>query len=230
MGFKERYSDFSKRSGSLFSVITDARFPQLFLLGAVLLAIIGNGVYDLLKIAFGETPQVIASIVLLSFLSLIVTVVALYIRLINKFPEKEDFVALILFYGFNAEPARISIKQHLYSGKLEHCFLIVTQLTEAKVPELVESLPTNNIKFHIFNLVLDANVATISELIKEVLGEATLFTGGKPIIVDITSGTKEMTVGAVLACRELDVPMQFVKLQFATDGRPIPGSATVVRL
>jgi hypothetical protein len=59
--------------------------------------------------------------------------------------------------------------------------------------------------------------------VADILARASQRPGAHPIIVDITGGTKPMTAGAVLACRNQGLPMQYMQTHFI-NGRPDPSA------
>lgn len=221
-----------QQSGSLFALFFDPRVPVLFVLGSIVLAIVGNGVYQLLLIAVGDAPRTIVAIVIGALLIMGLITVGfravvgmLATRVIAPALPADQQAAphagLILFVsqGQNTaeEPA---VRFHLKSSTLTHCWLIVSPEVQPKAAQLAAWLREQKIEPILLPLP-DAFQAQLSyRVVDEALDQAERILGPGGAIVDITAGTKTMTAGAVLAARDRGAAMQYMRTTFV-DGRPV---------
>lgn len=221
------------RLSDLFTLFFDPRVPVLFVLGSIGLAVVGNGIYDLLLLWLGATPTRIGAIVvaaLLIFTAMTFSFWALLRRragkmltLVQPEQEAEPHAGLILAVGPNPQAAeREIISWHLSNNTLRHCWMIVDHEVQAsqKFRDLVYWLMEQNVQPHTL-LVEDASQAHLSyEAVKKGLHEARHLLPDRAVIVDITGGLKPMTAGAVLACADEATPMEYLVAQRNTLGDP----------
>jgi hypothetical protein len=232
------------QSRDWFRRFFDPDAPIPFLFGSLVLALVGNGVYDLLTDWLGDRPQTRLTIIIISvLLTLGVAVgISLWIRwIIRRVPqivlpleEKADpHPGLIMLVSPNPQAAdRDTITHHLGAQTLRSCWLIVSpQVKESgKASDLISWLNERNVRA--YELAIgDANQARMTyDAITQGIQEAQrAFGSPRAIIVDITGGNKPMTAGAVLACRDAGVAMEYMVTPrdrkgetMLTTGAPVP--------
>jgi hypothetical protein len=235
-----------RRPSDLFALFFDPRVPVLFLIGSVVLAILGNGVYDLLTALVGSTPQALVGIVI-SALLIFVAVTSGFWTLLRRWrmkvtttvpPEQraEPHRGLILFVS-KGDVAKTSewpaIENHLVNGTLRHCWLIASPEAEPKARDLEFRLQERNVRPHIIPVANAYQARLAYGAVGEALLQAYRETDATPMIVDITAGTRPLAAGAVLACRDNGVPMEYMLAQYDDKGRVIehsPSQAMKVEL
>ncbi|MBO9349079.1 MAG: hypothetical protein J7467_12655 [Chloroflexus sp.] len=211
----------------IFEIINDPGTPILFLIGIMIFAILGNGLYDLLVVTIqrnfddeGNFTYVIiiatASLLLLAIIFVLWLWFNLRWKRRNRFPNniklEQTYPILIIFVSANPKASElIAIQHHLADDKLQKLWLIASPESENRAKSLSDWVKQRtNQPIHVSILLLESaydipqayrTIVFIFELIADQIDQA---------IVDITSGTKQMSAGAVLACREYGVPMQYV--------------------
>lgn len=231
-----------RRVKDVIQDLLDPRIPLLFLFGTLVLAVLGNAVYDLLVEVISRQPDAdqirrlgLLSVGALILLSAVVAVIWLWynarrsrhlqpleaaVRLDDAYP------ALVVFVSPNPRASeQEAIWHHLRQGKLRQLWMIVSQDASKKAQALASWLrdQPDGDRVQLTQLSLSdafevraAYRATIDAFeMADVLVDQ--------LIVDITAGTKQMSVGAVLACREYGVPMQYVLAEY-DDGQVRPNS------
>ncbi len=226
------------RLTDLFALFFDPKVPVLFLVGSIMLAVIGNGVYDLLLQSFGTTLPTVATIVVTATLILIGVTLGFWV-LVHRYrvqdeilvpPEQEaqPHTGLILTVGPDPQSAARSIMEwHLKDATLRHCWLMVTPSVEQSqhYKDLRYWLIEQNVVPHVLLITDPEQVDASYTAVKQAIMQARQIVGDKSIIVDITGGLKPMTAGMVLACRELSTAMQYLKARRDDTGRIIPHTA-----
>ncbi len=222
-----------RRATDIFEMITDPRVPVLFLLGSVVLAVLGNAVYDLLMelTAPARDNALVLRLELLSTGAVIALVgivasIWLWYRLQRRRLPPDvapaqlldaGYAGLILFVSERADAAeRAAITYHLEMQTLRQLWLIVTRESREKTLDLIRWLREQPGGDHVQVTQLPLTDAFDLASAYETLIGALALTGQDldHVIVDITGGTKYMSTGAVLACREYGVPMQYVRVPF----------------
>lgn len=222
-----------RRAADIFGMITDPGVPVLFLLGTVVLAVLGNAVYDLVMELTNPVRDeamilrlALVSVGALVALLAVVVTIWLWFRLQRRRVAPEvapaqlldtGYAGLVIFVSERADAAeRTAIRYHLEHATLRKLWLIVSQEARPKAQDLlrwVREQPHGD-QVQVTQLPL----ADAFELVSAyaVLVDALELAGADldQVIVDITGGTKYMSSGAVLACREYGVPMQYVRVPF----------------
>jgi hypothetical protein len=240
-----------RRATDIFSMITDPGVPALFLLGTVVLAVLGNAVYDLVMelanpardAALTLRLALVSAGALVALLA-VVAAIWLWFRLQRRRRPPDvkpaqlleaGYAGLILFVSERADAAeRTAISHHLGKQTLRQIWLIVTQEARDKTLDLIRWLRAQpgGAQVQVTQLPL-ADAFDLASSYDALVGALAL--AGQDldqVIVDITGGTKYMSTGAVLACREYGVPMQYVRVPFER-GVPItdaPARLMKVRL
>ena len=220
----------------LFRQFLETRAPLLFLIGSIALAILGNAIYELLTTTFGATPQFLIALVIGA--TLIFTFAALALRHllhlmdrlgVDQWPHvepdqrAEPHAGLILPVGLSATGAEAAILAwHQHDATLRHCWLLVSPEVQrhAKFGDLRQSLLDHGVIPHIVPITDAIQAAEIYATVRATLVDAARFTDATPLIADITSGTKAMSVGTVLACLAARVPVQYWSAPRDKDGKP----------
>jgi|GEM_PF-764047 len=226
------------RLTDLFALFFDPKVPTLFIVGSIVLAVVGNGIYDLLLYWFGETASTITAIVVsatLIFVALTLGFWALIRRyrpddatLVPPEQEAQPHAGLILTVGPNPNAAaRAIIEWHLKDVTLRHCWLLVTPLVAESqhYKDLRFWLMEQNVVPHILTIADPEQVDASYAAVRQGISQADKLVGAASVIVDITGGLKPMTAGMVLACREAGIPMQYLKSRRDELGQPLPNSA-----
>ena len=231
-----RLSDFLAR-------FLDSRAPVLFVVGSLVLGLFSNAAYGLVLLAFGESPWTLMGIVLASaaILPLVYVSFRALVRAFGRSQRtqiEEDLrvpphAALVLLVSANrTAPEPDMIAHHLQGAALRHCWLVVTPAVRdlGRHEDLRYTLNSRNVEAHLLE-VADARQAEGTYLqVRRAVSEARALLGADaPVIVDITGGTKPMTAGAVLACRELGAAMEYaVAANPQTPGRGGPATPILV--
>lgn len=222
----------------LFALFFDPKVPILFIVGSIMLAVIGNGIYDLVLLWFGESASTITIIVLSATLIFIAITLGFW-AIVHRYqvdtdtlvpPEQEaqPHAGLILTVGPDPRAAaRSIIEWHLREATLRHCWLIVTPDVQTKqhFKDLRFWLMECNVVPHTLSIADPEQVDASYTAVRQGIAQARKLLGDAAIIVDITGGLKPMTAGTVLACRDLGIPMQYLKARRDESGHPLPDSS-----
>lgn len=216
--------------------------PVLFILGSIALSILGSAIYQLLTNVLGDQPFTLITVAIgavVIFLFAItglrwaiarVTRVSIPPVVVSPEQRAAPHSALILPIRLRADGPEMPIARwHARGGRLRHCWLLASPQAEAseKYRNLRQWLVEANVVVHPLS-VGDVNQAEQSyRAIREAIGEARLLRGGTPLIVDITSGTKSMTAGAILACYEERTTVQFLPAPYTAAGAPVTATNAV---
>lgn len=228
-------------TSKIFARLFDPNAPIFFIIGAIFLQLLSNGVYDLLIDWLGDTPQVRVLLVSLSLLGLFSVVAGFWVwwkmrpRIYPDIPpdhQAQPHHGLILLTSPNPKAADNDIiAHHRTGGILSHCWLIITEHVQGsgKADDLVFRLNEQNVHAHTL-LVKDANQSYMTyDAVCEAINQARgVFGYTDMVIVDITGGNKPMTAGAVMACRDNKVSMEYMvtmrdeKGNVESDAEPVP--------
>jgi hypothetical protein len=189
----------------------------------VVLAVLGNAVYASLVAYFGDRPS--------TFIALIISSIAIFglvvwgfqaaLRILDGHQARPELVAaaqraeahagLVLLVSPNptaADPA--IIEWHLQQNRLRHCWLIMSPEATRRAADLEFRLSERNVRAYRLPIE-DANVAQQTyDAVQDALRTARRLLGTTPAIVDVTGGTKPMTVGAMLACVNAGAPVEYL--------------------
>lgn len=229
----------------LFRPFLETRAPLLFLIGSLALAILGNAVYELLTSTFGATPEFLIALVIGAVLIFAFVAVG-FRRLLRALDARQVVVrnvvapdqqadphaGLILPVGLNPRgPEAAIIAWHQRNATLRHCWLLVTPEVErnAKFGDLKQSLLERGVTPHIVPLDDSVQAEQVYGQVRATITQARQFADARPLIADITGGTKAMTAGTLLACLGAAVAVQYWSVprdsggnpRLAEDGRPM---------
>ncbi|MBP1464358.1 DUF1887 family protein [Candidatus Chloroploca sp. M-50] len=219
-----------RRIVDIFQDVTNPSIPVLFLVGTIVLAVLGNAVYDLLFIVLSPDPDqaVVVRLMLLSggsllLLALIVGFLWLWYNARRRPPLKplkpaqildRSYAGLVVFVSENPQASeQRAIQHHLRDRTLTHLWLIVSREARGNAQMLTGWLRTESggdrVQLTQLPLTDAFDIEASHRAVVDALETADAMVD--QLIVDITSGTKQMSAGAVLACREYGVPMQYVR-------------------
>ena len=233
----------NQRTREIFARFFDPGVPYLFLIGAVFLAIVGNGTYDLLQDVFGSTFATRLGIVGVSLIIGVGIIFGFSVWLAARWqpgktavpPEQtaEPKAALVLLISTNPQGAEMDIVTfHMADHTLRHCWLIVSPdvRRSGKAASLEAALTEANVAPHPLHLADVNQVDLAYEVIEKAIKEASEEVGLAEVIVDVTGGTKLMSIGAALACRDNNVPLQYMATRKEPDGSPIPNTSVPMKV
>jgi hypothetical protein len=231
-----------KEISDFFTLFFDPKIPFLFILGAIALAVIGNGAYDLLIQIVGSTSISILYIISGALTIILGSTVVLWILFREKLHAYEPPKGIILFVGpgtlrgfkktvegVNEEDGmeRIVLEQQIKENKnFEFCGLVLIrphpherayelyERTRSKAERLIKWLsPDIYVRFlEVEKRYPDDDVEIAYKAIAQIIDEAKPVVKNAPIAVDITGGTKAMTFGAIKACIETDAQMMYIPI------------------
>ncbi len=235
---RHRLSDF-------LAQFLDSRAPVLFIVASLVLALLGNALYELVLLTFGDQRETLIGIVVSAALILpliywsfrtIVDAIARSTRQILKVSSSEQITphrSLILPVGLRDDgPERPILEYHLRDGRLRHCWLILTPAARKhpKTGDLKQWLMEQDVYVYPIEIQEPSSLAESYQATMNALRTAHTLTDALPIAVDITSGTSVMSVGVALAAREQSAPIQYYPALYDADGKVIPNSATAPML
>lgn len=223
----------------------DSRAPVLFIVGSLALALLGNALYALVLLAFGEQPVTLIGIVIGA--ALIVPFIAWGVRTLSvaiaqrgrtrlEVPPAERIAphhGLVLAIGLRPDgPERAILEWHLQQATLRHCWLIVSQDVQqsAKLKDLRQWLLERNVEHQHLAVADPWSLSDSYYAATEALRRARAITQALPVAVDITGGTSVMSAGLALAAREQGAALQYYPARYDSGGHVIPDSATAPML
>jgi hypothetical protein len=212
-----------RRLSDLFALFFDPRVPILFVLGSIVLAIVGNGVYDLLLGWFGSTPQTIGAVtvgsvlvmgfIILGFRALVHARAVRFETLVPEEQEARPHPNLVLFVSagdLEHGNEQHALARHLKEQTLRHCWLIASPEAARNARELKYRLEDQNVEAHIIPVEDAYHARKAFDAVHEALQQMKGLRVTGPLMVDITAGARPMAVGAVLACWRHRLPMEYV--------------------
>jgi len=125
----------------------------------------------------------------------------------------------LIFMFSNEATLREAIQYH--QPRLEHCWLLVTQQTQAEADRLKGQF--SGVNFDDVFIPGLYNTQACYQAVRDIYQREAPRLGFMPgeIVADITGGTKPMTVGMLLACMEGGYPIEHVPAQY--DGKRVVG-------
>jgi hypothetical protein len=222
-----------RRAGDIFGMLLEPRVPVLFLLGSLVLAVLGNAVYDLI-LAFTGDGVIALFWVSFGSLGLLLAIFGgLWLFFNARRPRaqvevqpgrllSDGYAGLILFVSERADAAEeAAITHHLSQKTLRHIWFIVSPEARENATRIAKWLDEqpNGDQVRVTELPIDDafEVSIAYQAVQNALQLAETLID--QVIVDMTTGTKFMSVGAVLACRDYGVPMEYVRVPYR-DGKP----------
>ncbi|MGQ9828940.1 MAG: hypothetical protein ACUVSW_13855 [Roseiflexus sp.] len=230
-----------RRLGDFLAPFLDSRAPVLFIVASLVLAMLGNALYELVLLMFGERPITLIGIVVGSVLIFPFLVWGVR-RAIKGMTEKmqtievipseriEPHRALILPIGLRLQgPERAILEWHQPGRVLRDCWLIlspqVRRDARSKVSDLTQWLIENNVDVHTIDITDATSLDEMFRATMQALREAHGPVQATPVVVDITGGTAVMSVGMALASRNWNTPVQYYPAAYDREGNVIVDSA-----
>lgn len=211
-----------------------------FLVGSIVLAILGGAVYDILKNTFGsETPDLI-QIAVIALLILILSIMfvgwtiaqrvaRLPVHIPFEVRQKQldrQYQGLILLVS-QPEACETAIRFHL--PVLKRCWLICSSYTFNKAQDLRQRFP----KVCVAQPIVVNDIYDPLEIRDQVddIYRTRLPKGWKEsdVIADYTGMTAHASVGTVLACLKTNRPLQYTPAKVDQQGKII-GSLNPIRI
>lgn len=228
----------SSGSTNRFKAAIAAEDVPLFFVGWILLGLMTTSVYDAITSRIGKGYPALLAIFALSGLVLwgIFSLLGWIFRrrlarqshvVLEKDKEAQAHRVLIVLVGpGQGRPHESAVEWHISPlngpARLEHCWYVYTPEALANARAMEDHFRPN-VRFHPVELASanDAPSAYLSvlEAIDQVSrAQITPPVGEDDVVVDITGGTKSMTAGAVLACRDRAVGMQYMLAAYTPGG------------
>lgn len=226
------------RRNDLLQLLFDPRFPILFVVGSIVLALLGNAAYDLIVAVLGAN--------LPTYLSIIVVAGLIFVLLSRWFQDLVQAVtrrspptvqlsdeershpqpALVVLVGLGPQergPEWPVISWHLQSGTLRYCWLVVSPEGRAYANDLQFQLIEQNVRAEVVELTganqTESAYREVSQSIQTARARV-----GDGVVVDITGGTKPMSAGATLACLDQGAVMEYLVTVRRAGGEPDPAA------
>jgi hypothetical protein len=230
----------SRRLSEFLAQFLDSRAPLLFIVASLVLAMLGNALYELVLLTFGEQPVTLIGIILgaalifpLLFWGLrrAIETIARRNPIIDVKPAEqiEPHAGLILPVGLSPSgPERAILAWHLRNATLRDCWLIASPEVQnsAKLSDLRQWLIEQNVDVHTVPIANATSLEDIFRAAMQALREAQASSRAQPVAVDITGGTAVMSVGLALAARNWNAPLQYYPAVYGRDGSLLINSAT----
>lgn len=222
-----------------FSWLFDPRMPLLFVLGGLLLAIIGNAAYDLLLLWWGTGFWALLGALLLSLLLLVLVVLGIQAVLRARRPapiilgpeeEAEPRPGLVLFLS-KGEGKADELALEFHADHLRHVWFIVTAEVEEKCGRLAQFYRKKGSNVTHLSLNRPQDAGESYDLVQQALAEAgSLGMGPGSLYVDITGCLRPSAVGAAQACLEAGHDIEYVLARYDEEGRVIKETSKVMKV
>ena len=212
-----------------FQLFFDTRFPFAFLLGALLLGVLGNMLSDLAKLwleryfpgAEQETLRVlmifgvaIAAMILLILLTYFARWVQAYglsevaYQIVDR-PQPKSARGLVAFASLT-ETAHLEAALRYHEATLEKVWLLATDKTKEKAEEIKADFDSPTRSVVIVHLPDPFDLQVVRQTVEHVYATYLGKISETEVIADFTGGTKPMTVGMIFACLSATRRLQYV--------------------
>ncbi len=229
-----------RRLSEFLAQFLDSRAPLLFIVASLVLAMLGNALYELVLLTFGAQPMTLLGIIigaalifplLFWFLRQAIETIARRTPIIEIEPAEQiqPHAGLILPVGLSQPgPERAILAWHLRNATLRDCWLIASPEVQqsAKLSDLRQWLVEQNVDVHTAPIANATSLEDIFRAAMQALREAQASPQAQPVAVDITGGTAVMSVGLALAARNWHAPLQYYPAVYGKDGTLLINSAT----
>ena len=229
----------ASRPGEVFTLLFDPRMPFLFVLGGLLLAVMGNAVYGLLLLWWGEGFWGILGALLGALALLALVVAGLYAvlrtgrpRPIALGPEEaaEPRRGLVLFLSPGEGKADETALQ-FHRSVLQRVWLIATAEVAEKAERLAREPHLQEVNVTRLDLQQPRDAGASYRLVRESLRQAAeQGLGPGDLYVDITSCLRPAAVGATLAALESGYEIEYVVAEYDRAGRAIGETSQVMKV
>jgi hypothetical protein len=232
----------ARRLSEFLAQFLDSRAPLLFIVASLALAMLGNALYELVLLTFGEQPVTLIGIIVgaaLIFpllywgLRQALAAIARQPSFVEVAPAEQiqPHAGLILPVGLSQPgPERAILEWHLRNATLRVCWLIVSpevqERAKTKVSDLKQWLIERNVDVHTEPISNATSLEDVFCAAMQVLDAAQKRPRAQPVAVDITGGTAVMSVGLALAARNWSAPLQYYPAVYGKDGTLLINSAT----
>lgn len=212
------------RRNDLLNLLFNPQVPLLFVLGSVVLALLGNAVYDFAITLLGASLLSYAGLILVTGLLFIVLsnwfrellrAVARRAPPVVKLPDEERSdpqPALVMLVGVGPRergPEWPVLEWHMRDSTLRRCWLVVSPEGKQFAEDLRYELHARNVRAEIVEIAGANQAVSAHQAVLQAVGEARIRYEDR-IAVDITGGTKPMSAGAALACLEAEVVLEYL--------------------
>lgn len=225
------------RRDDLLTLLFDPRFPLLFVLGSLVLALLGNAVYDLIIELLGASPPTYLGLIVVASL-IFVLLSRWFRRLLTAITRRSPPVvhlsdeersdpqpALVLLVGLGPRergPEWPVIGWHLRGGMLRHCWLVTSPEGRAHADDLQFQLSERNVRAEVIEIAGANQAAAVYTAVLQSVAAAAKTYALDEVVVDITGGTKPMSAGAALACLEQGALLEYLVTVRKPSGEPDP--------
>jgi hypothetical protein len=234
----------SYRVTALMRKLFDPENILLFVLGTTILSVLGDGVYDLLNDAFqvftGDTwiTRLIITSGAVVTLAIIAGIIAVRVRraeqaarVLSPPAEAAPHAGLILLVSANPSGAeRATLTHHQRDGTLRYCWLLAPAPHDSdeeasvrafeRATKFAQQLQAQGVHAQVEPVEDAYTITSVYHVVQEVLDRAQQTLDADQIIVDVTGGTKVMTAGAVLACRDREQNIEYMYTPRDASGGP----------
>jgi hypothetical protein len=228
-------------SNTPFVWLFDPRMPFFFVLGGLLLAVMGNAAYDLLLLWLGAGFWAVLGALLGSVVLLALVVLALYAVLhmgqptpVSLGPEEkaEERRGLVLF--LSTGEGKADEEALCFHADLKYAWFIITDQVqeEGKAGRLISAYRKKGVDVIPLYLKKPSDAGEAYHLVEQALVEAQErdLTPGD-LYVDITGCLRPSAVEATKACLEAGYDIEYVLARYDDKtGRVIPGTSQVMEV
>jgi hypothetical protein len=221
----------------------------LFLVGSICLAIVGEGIFNLLEGGLQDgwsyfgTPEgrvhVLAVLIALLFVFLLVLLIQIRLRVLRRLHERpvkpemapiEPHPGIIVLVSTNPRSAEQHIIEHHWQS-LRYCWLITSHEARAQSEHLAANLEQRGVDARRVDLADVHSIESAYIAIRDAIQEARHTPRvADRVVVDITGSTKLVSVGAVLACLDQGIAIEYLATQRDAQGKEIPGTEKVLQI
>lgn len=223
-----------RATSEVFELFFTPRFPILFLVGAALLAVIGNIITDLFKFYLGDEQRRLwlilctAVMLLIAVVYLAFAIGSLRARLFTKrsysildIPHPAQRRGIIAFVSLT-QRAHLEKAISYHGSELQHAWLIATKDAEALANEIKGSHETSRLTIDVIPLDNQWDLLRCKEVVDSVYAERLGSLTEEDVIADFTGGTKPMTVGMIFACMTPTRKLEYVPAIYDGGGAKEP--------
>ncbi len=222
-------------------MLFDVRTPVLFVLGALLLEVVGSATYDLILALLGESWQaslgaLLIGLLLLAFVTgAIVAVLGSHRDPLSTLGMEERAhprEGVVVFLSTGSGKADEEALRFHKQGGLRYVWLVASPEVEAegKVERLVAEYRDQGVVVDPRPLTRPRDAGEAYSLIHSVLQDAARQgLGAGQLYVDITGSMRPSAVGATLACYHLGHDLEYVICRY-DGGRCVPGTSEVMEV
>jgi hypothetical protein len=190
-----------------------------FLIGSVALAVLGNGVYQLLTNWLGTTTFALVEITV-SALFVLLFIAWILSHIINRLRPLPELIGIkhptkrrgLILLVSREEPCRKAIEWH--AKRLEYCWLFYSERTAQIAHELEDELRRRGKRVVTEYLDEVFNPLQIKKKVEEIYMDLPAGFTESDVILDFTGMTAVVSVGAVLACINRPRAIQYVPALF----------------